>query len=389
MKIKIAILGSTGSIGKTTLQIIKKKSNLFKVDTLVAKSNYDLILKQIRKFKPDNFIITDKKNYLRIKKIKNIKTNICYNINELNNKKNKIDITIAAILGLAGLEPTIFFLTRSKKILLANKESIICGWKIIKKIANKNKTKIIPIDSEHFSINNLAANHKNADIEKIYITASGGPFLKLAYNKFNTIKPDQAINHPKWKMGKKISVDSSTLMNKILELLEAKNIFDYDFSKYEIIIHPQSLVHAIVKLKNGITKFLYHEPNMIIPISNAIFNNNVNIDSLIKFNKKKDKIKNLEFLNVDKKRFPIIKILPKLNKYESTAIIINAANEELVNHFLKRKVSYNSIIKYIFQVLKDKNYKKYAIQKPSTLSKIYKIDKWTRQKVKFLLKQND
>ena len=388
MKKKIAILGSTGSIGKTTLEIIKKKRKFFDVDTLVAKSNYNLIIKQIKQIKPKNFIITDEKNYLKIKKIKNIKTKIFNKINELHSKK-KFDITVAAIPGLAGLEPTIFFLTKSKKILLANKESIICGWKIIKNLAKKNHTKIIPIDSEHFSINKLIKNHKNSDIEKIYITASGGPFLKLPQHKFYKIKPNQAINHPKWKMGKKISVDSSTLMNKILELLEAKNIFDFDFKKYEIIIHPQSLVHAIIKLKNGITKFLYHEPNMTIPISNAIFDDNINIDNFVKFDKKNKKIKNLEFLSVDKKRFPIIKILPKLNKYESTPIIINAANEELVNQFLKKKLSYNSIIKYIFLVLKDKKYKKYAIQKPSSLNKIYKIDRWTRQKIKLLLKYHD
>ena len=283
------------------------------------------------------------------------------------------------------MEPTIIFTKISKKILLANKESIICGWNIINNIAKKNKTIIIPLDSEHFSIYQLVQNIKNNEIEKIYLTASGGPFLNLPINKFKNIKPSHALKHPKWKMGKKISVDSSTLMNKILELIEAKKIFNFEFNKYQIIIHPQSLVHAIVKFKNGITKFLYHEPNMMIPISNAIFGSKTNLKNLKIKTFNKSKIENLQFLPVEKKRFPIIKIISELNKYQSTPIIINASNEELVKEFLKRKISYNSIINYIFLVLRDKNYKKYAIQKPSNLDTIYKIDDWARQKTRMLL----
>ena len=240
------------------------------------------------------------------------------------------------------------------------------------------------IDSEHFSIKKLLENIKNEDVEKIYITASGGPFLNLPKKKLKFITPKDAIKHPKWSMGKKISVDSATLMNKILELMEAYKLFPYDFDKYEILIHPQSLVHAIVKLKNGITKLLYHQPDMTIPIANAIFNFKLNINKLSIKNRN---IENLDFFKVDKKKFPIVKLIPLLNKYISTPIIINAANEILIDQFLKKKISFNSISSYLFKVLKDKNYKKYAIQSSTNLNKIHMIDKWSRETALKIIKK--
>ena len=377
MKKNISILGSTGSIGETTLKIIKKKNNLFSVNILVANSNYKKIREQIEKFKPKIFIIKDKKIFLKVSQdFKNHSTIILNHHYNIPQKYKKNDFIISAIPGLVGLEPTIFFIKYTKKILLANKESIICGWEIISKTARKYKTKIIPIDSEHFSIQKLIKNHKKEEIEKIFITASGGPFLNLKKDKFKNINPNQAINHPTWNMGKKISIDSATMMNKVLEILEAQKIFPFSVDQYEIVIHPQSLVHAIVKFKNGVVMFLYHETNMIIPIANALFDFDININDFI--NRKKSKIGNLNFLKVDEKKFPVVKLLPKLNKFISGPIIINAANEILIDHFLKRKISYNSISKYLSLVLKNKNYRKYAIQKPSNLNKINTIDNWSR-----------
>ena len=386
MKKRIAILGSTGSIGTTSLKIIEKKRKLFNIELLSANKNYKKICKQIVKFKPRYFVVTNNNIFLKTKKkFKNKKTKIFNNYKKISFSKRKIDITIASIPGIAGLEPTINLTKKSKKILLANKESVICGWQIINKLAKKHKTKIVPIDSEHFSIMKLLENHKKDEIKKIYITASGGPFLNLSKNKFKSIKPSEAVKHPKWSMGKKISIYSSTLMNKILELIEAYKIFPFDLKKYEILIHPQSLVHAIVKLKNGTAKFLYHEPDMIIPISNAIFDSKIDIDN---YAKKKEKIKNLEFFDPDKKRFPAIKLIPKLNKYVSTPIIVNAANEILVDHFLKKKISFTSILRYLFLVLKDKNYRKYAIYKPTNLRNIYTIDQWSRMTTLKIVERN-
>ena len=380
MKRIISILGSTGSIGSSTLNIINKDIKKFSFNVFTANSNYNKIIFQIMKYKPKYFIVSDKKTYLKInKKLKKSKTLILDNYKNIFSKNFKNDITVAAIPGLAGLEPTIQFTKNSKKILIANKESIICGWGIINKFAKKFKTKIIPIDSEHFSINNLLENIKDEDVDKIYITASGGPFLKTPLKKFKDIKPSDAVKHPKWKMGKKISVDSATLMNKILEVVEAQKIFPFKFHKYCIVIHPQSLVHAVVNFKNGLTKLLYHEPDMTVPIANALFNYKIDIKKY--YPKQTNIISNLEFLNVDKKRFPSINLIPILNNYKSTPIIINAANEILVDQFLKKIITFNSIYAYLLILLKDKNYKKYAIQKPVNLKKIFFIDNWARDKI--------
>ena len=255
-------------------------------------------------------------------------------------------------------------------------------WRhIIKKLSKKYKTKIIPVDSEHFSINQLTQNVRNEEIQKIYLTASGGPFLKRSLKTFNSIKPSEAIKHPKWRMGKKISIDSSNLMNKVLELIEAYRLFPFDKTKYEIIIHPQSLIHAIIVFKNGQTKFLYHETDMKIPIANAIFENNFGSKNFI-YSKKDilDKFENLKFSKVDKKRFPIVTLVKKFSSSNSGPIILNASNEVLVNKFIDGKISFNSIYVYLKEVLVHKDYQKYAIKSSPNIDEIYNIDKWARNK---------
>ena len=381
IKKKIAILGSTGSIGKSTLQVLKSDIKNFEIILLSANSNYSLIIKQIRKYKPKYFVINNRPTYIKIlKKYRKGKTKI---VNEFSDVPSKIkfNITISAIVGIAGLEPTINFIQKSKKVLLANKESIICGWHILKEASKKNKTKIIPIDSEHFSIHQLTKDFKNCDIRKIYITASGGPFLYRPLNKFKKIMPREAIKHPKWRMGKKISVDSSNLMNKVFELIEAYRFFPFDKKKYEILIHPQSLIHAIVTFKNGQTKFLYHETDMKIPIANAIYDNKINIKNLIK--KETHFLKNLEHLKfekVNKKRFPIVTLLKKKIYENSGSIILNASNEILVESFIRKKISFGAIYHCLKQLFKDRDFNKYAIKKTPSVKEIYKIDKWARQK---------
>ena len=378
-KKSISILGSTGSIGQTTLKIIDKKFFLFNIFLLSANKNYSLICKQIKKYKPAYFVITDNKIYKKIKfKFSNTKTKLLNNFPSINLQK-KIDISISAIPGIAGLSPTILFTKFSKKVLIANKESIICGWNLIKKNAQKNKTKIVPIDSEHFSISKLLENHKLDEIKKIFITASGGPFLNYNINQFKRIKPKDALKHPKWKMGKKITIDSSSLMNKIFELIEAQKLFNIPDNKIDILVHPNSLVHAIIELKNGLTKFMYHETSMIIPIANAIFDNNLLISEFYNNNKKqKLNNQNLIFKEVDKKIFPIIKLKKKLNEFPSSSIIVNASNEILVDLFLRKKIPFLGIFKGIKTILNNRNYKKYAIRKPKKLSQIKEIDHWAR-----------
>ena len=372
MKKFISILGSTGSIGQSTLRLIDKKKNIFSIKLLCANKNYNLINKQIKKYNPKYFIITDKKTFEKIyKKFKKRKIIILNNFDSIKIKKEN-HITVSAITGISGLEPTLKMIELSDKVLLANKESVICGWNLIKKTLLKYKTKIIPIDSEHFSTMKLLENHKYNEIEKIYITASGGPFLNLKKKKFKNIDPKDAIKHPKWKMGKKISIDSATLMNKILELIEAQKLFGLPLNKFDIIIHPESLVHSIVLFKNGLTKLLYHETSMTIPIGNALFEKNFRFDKFI--DPKKREIKNLTFKKVNKSIFPTIKLKDRLQEFSSTPIIINSANEASVDLFLKKKIPFLMIYKIIMSILNDRNYKKYAINTPNNIHQIKKID---------------
>ncbi len=384
MKKLISILGSTGSIGLTTLRILDLKKNYFIPYLFSADKNYNLICKQISKYKPVIFLINNQKVYEKVKKkFKKHNTKIIKSLEKKHLKKNS-DITVVAIPGIEGLVPTILMIKKSKKMLLANKEAIICGWTLIKKIAHKIKTKIIPVDSEHFSISKLLEMHKLDEIKKIYLTASGGPFLNFKLSQIKKVKPKDALKHPKWSMGKKISVDSATLMNKILELIEAQKLFNIPMNKLDILIHPESLVHAILELKNGLKKFIYHETSMLIPLANAIFDNKVEIDSFLKPRKK---IQNLNFKKVEKKIFPVIDIKKRINEFPSTPIIINAANEVLVDQFLRKNIKFLTISLVLKKILRDRNYKNNAVKQPNTINKINEINNWAKKRTLEQLKQ--
>ena len=255
---------------------------------------------------------------------------------------------------------------------------------VIKKAAKTIKTKIIPVDSEHFSIFKLLDNCKKSEIKKIYLTASGGPFLNYNLAQLKKIKPKDALKHPKWRMGKKISIDSATLMNKILELIEAQKLFNIPMDKLDILIHPESLVHAILEFNNGLKKFIYHETSMIIPLANAIFDSKIDIDYFLKTRKK---IENLNFIEADKKNFPIIEIKKRIIEYPSTPIIINAVNEVLVDEFLRKNIRFLSISVILKKILKDSNYKNYAVKQPNTIEKIHEINNWAKQRTFEKLKQ--
>ena len=229
MKKKLSIFGSTGSIGDTALNLIEKSGQKFSFYIFTGYKNYKKINYLINKFKPSYFVIFDNNTYQKIKKKKyRNRVKILNSKQYYDYKFKKSDVSILAIPGIAGLEPTLKSIKISKKILIANKESVICGWDLIKKYKKKYNVKIFPVDSEHFSIMNMLNKTKIKNIEKIYLTASGGPFLHYPLSKMRNIKPAQAINHPKWKMGKKISVDSATLMNKIFEVIEANKLFSID-----------------------------------------------------------------------------------------------------------------------------------------------------------------
>ena len=381
MKKKIVILGSTGSIGKSTLEVIKKDKKNFEVVLLTANNNYKKLVNQAKFFKAKNVLINNKKYYEKIKLLlKKEKTKVFYGSIPLEKIIfTKIDYTMSSIVGLAGLQPTIDAIKISRCVAIANKETIICGWNVLSKYVKKFKTKIFPVDSEHFSIMELTKSFTDKDIEEITITASGGPFLNTPIKKLKNIKPHQAIKHPNWKMGKKISVDSANLMNKVFEVIEAFKLFNFDKKKYKIIIHPQSVVHSIIRFRNGLTKMILYKADMKIPISNILYNKN----NIYMYKKKDNKINlnNIDFKKVDHKKFPSVNFIDKcLNLGQSTPIIVNAANEVLVNLFLEEKVKFLDIVSTINKIFKDKEFNKYAKRKPNSVRDIIKIDNWARLK---------
>tara|TARA_B100001250_G_C19811006_1_gene795684 strand:+ start:1129 stop:2304 length:1176 start_codon:yes stop_codon:yes gene_type:complete len=385
MKKKIAILGSTGSIGKTTVNIIKKDLKNFDVFLLTSNNNYKELLKQSKILKPKNIIIQNNKNYeILKKKIKDKKIKIFNNFKSFNKKKiRKIDYTMCAISGLNGLRPILDAIKYSKTIAIANKEPIICGWNLLRKQLNTHKTKFIPIDSEHFSIWSLLGNSNNADIEEILITASGGPFLKLPLNKFKNIKPESAVKHPKWKMGKKISVDSSTMMNKVFEVIEAQRIFNIDIKKFKILIHPNSYVHAIVKFNNGLTKILVHDTDMKIPIFNSIYmhDNKIIQSSKIDF----IKLNNLNFKKIDLARFPAVSLLKKItNKISLYETVLVTANDKLVDLFLEGKIKYDDIFLLLKKILKLNIFLKYKNKQPKNYNELINLSNFVRLKTKLI-----
>ncbi len=379
---KIAILGSTSSIGKSLLEIIKKDKKKFKIDLLTANTNYKDLINQAKQFNVKNLVITDPKSFEKTKLIcKNKNINIFQNFENL--KKilpKKVDYVMSSISGIGGLLPTYKIINRTKLIAIANKEAIICGWPLIKKELRKHKTKFIPVDSEHFSIFSLLQNKEISDIEKVYITASGGPFIDLPKNQFKRIKLNDALKHPNWIMGKKITIDSATLMNKVFEVIEAKNIFNISYKKISILTHPQSYVHAIIKFKNGLSKFLIHEPDMKIPIYNSIFYNSC---QNLKTNSLDFKIlNNLNLKKVEKNKFPLVRLIQKLpnssSLYETVLITIN---DYLVYKFLEKKINFQKLIKLIHKISNLKEFQKFKKIQPKNLKEIHNLRDYVHLKL--------
>jgi 1-deoxy-D-xylulose-5-phosphate reductoisomerase len=382
MTTKISILGSTGSIGKTCLKIIARDKKNFKIELLSAKKNYKLLLKQAKEFNVKNIIITDNKSYNIAKLKKNFSVKIYNNFDDL--KKifpKKIDYVMSSIVGLQGLPPTLKIIKFTKKIAIANKESIICGWNLINKELHKNNTEFIPVDSEHFSIWYALRNNLNKNIQKIYLTASGGSLLNVKKSQFNKLKINDILKHPNWNMGKKITIDSSTLMNKVFEVIEAKNIFNLDYKKIKIIIHPQSFIHAIIQFSDGMLKIIAHETTMDIPIRNTIYNNqNRNFKyKNLNFNK----LNNVKFLKVNTQKYPYVKIINRLPKTSSLyETVLVTANDEFVRLFLDKKIKYSDIINKTLRIINRKEFTKLKKILPRNVSEVITISKIVKDRIK-------
>ena len=382
MKKKIAILGSTGSIGKSTLSVVSNNINDFEIILLSTNRNIKEINKQCKKFKPRFVIINDVDSYKKFLRSNKHNIKVFNSYKDISKLKKKIDYTISAVSGFDGLEPTLKIIPYSKTIAIANKESLICGWNLIKKKIDKHKTNFIPIDSEHFSIWSLLKG-TSSKIEKIYITASGGPFFKKKIKHMKNIKPHQAIKHPKWNMGKKISIDSATMVNKVFEVIEASKIFNINIKNVKVLSHPDSYVHAIVKFKNGLFKILIHDTNMKIPIFNSLFFNKSSKNFPAKLNISKLNHLNLNPINV--KQFPVLNLIQYFS-FKSTLFetVLISANDELVDLFLQNKIKFLDISKKLITILDLKEFKKYRSKIPNNLAQIITLNRYVRLKTRTL-----
>ena len=342
MKKKIAILGSTGSIGIQTLDVIQKNKELFTAEILIAGQNSNLLIKQAKSFKPKIVVINDESKYLYVKEhLKNQKTKVFAGKKEVINvvKNKSIDTVVSAVVGYSGLEPTISAIKAGKNIALANKETLVVAGELINNLIKKYKVKMYPIDSEHSAIYQCILGEEKNKYEKIILTASGGPFRGFKLSELEKVTPHEALNHPKWKMGKKISIDSATLMNKGLEVIEAKWLFDIDPSNIEVVIHPEAIVHSMVQFIDGSIKAQLGVPDMKIPIQFAL-TSPYRIESnfpRLSLNKKLS----LNFEKPDLNTFKNLKLaFQAIKEGGNKPCILNAANEVVVDSFLKKEIKF-------------------------------------------------
>ena len=365
----IVVMGSTGSVGIQSLDVISKNRS-HKVIGLSCYSNADLLFEQTKEYLP-NFVaievIDPSHNLFNLCKENNIKL-ITGNNASCNIPFDNLDLAINAIVGTAGLKPTIELVKNGIDIALSNKESLVLGGHIIMPLAQKNNVNIIPVDSEHSAIFQCLNGENLKELKKIILTGSGGPFLETPIDKFNTITPDQALKHPNWDMGAKISIDSATMMNKALELIEALWLFNIKLDKIQITIHPQSIVHSMVEFVDGSYKAHLGLPDMKVPIQYALTFPNRKDSSVGSLDFEN---LNLDFRKPDLERYPILSLVEELiNSGGNRVAVMSMANDYIVERFLDRKISFNEIFYLIQEVVNE-----FASDDLPSLEELFILDK--------------
>ncbi|ABK61080.1 MULTISPECIES: 1-deoxy-D-xylulose-5-phosphate reductoisomerase [Clostridium] len=344
----ICILGATGSIGTQTLDVIEKESNKFKLVAFSANKSYEKIITIIEKFNPVYGAINDKETFLKVKdhcNINNIKINLLYGMDGLIkiSTLEEVELVVTSIVGMIGLVPTLEAINAGKDIALANKETLVTGGELVMKAAKQNNVKILPVDSEHGAIFQCLQGNSYKDIETIYVTASGGPFRQSKLEELINITPEQALKHPKWNMGKKISIDSSTMINKGLEVIEAHWLFNVGYDKIKVLVHPQSIVHSMVEYIDGSIIAQLASTDMRLPIQYALnypVRNKKVVEKLDVYN-----MGNLTFEKPDFEKFRGLKLAYEAGKLGGIMpTIFNASNEVAVNMFLNNHIKYLEIV---------------------------------------------
>jgi 1-deoxy-D-xylulose-5-phosphate reductoisomerase len=345
----IALLGSTGSIGKQALEVVKNNPESYKIVVLSANNNFEKLIEQAIEFGPKAVVIGCKNSYQAVKSaLKGRNIEVYQGTDDLNAavERDDVDIALVALVGFAGLKPVINAIKAGKNVALANKESLVVAGQMITNLAKKHQVKILPIDSEHSAIFQCLIGEKTETIEKIYLTASGGPFLGKSLDFLKDVTAKQALQHPKWEMGQKITIDSASLMNKGLEVIEARWLFDLNANQIEVLIHPQSTIHSMVQFVDGSIKAQLGQPDMRLPIQFAlsyperIFNPYPRFDFSVQ--------PQLTFSQPDQKTFRNLELAySALSKSGNMPCIMNAANEVAVNSFLNGKIKFLQITELI------------------------------------------
>ena len=343
-KRRIAILGSTGSIGTQALDVIAQHPDLFEVELLTANNNADLLIEQAIKFKPNNVVICNKELYQKVfDALDSHYIKVFAGIESANSlvQAQNIDIVVASMVGFSGLEPTISAIKAGKAIALANKETLVAAGSIVTSLARKHNVPILPVDSEHSAIFQCLQG-EYTEIEKIILTASGGPFREWSLEQIANATKAQALKHPNWDMGAKVTIDSASMMNKGLEMIEASWLFNLPTEKIEIVVHPQSIIHSMVQFTDGCLKAQLGAPDMRVPIQYAL-----SYPQRISLNTERldfAQLKELTFYAPDKERFPAIRLAYHAhNSGGNMACIMNGANEAAVAAFLKEKIKFKDI----------------------------------------------
>ena len=372
----VSILGSTGSIGNSTLEVIRQNKNDFSINLLTAKTNHKLLFEQCTEFKPEFVYLEDEQSREIFETnilMSNMSTCVIQTLNELEDVigSNETEVVVAGMVGIAGLQPVHCAIQKGKKVLLANKESYVVAGEYLNSLCKETGATIFPIDSEHSAIHQCLHNEVNTSgVSRIILTGSGGPFLNKDINDFGSITPEDAINHPVWDMGRKISVDSSTLMNKGLEIIEARWLFNCE--NIEVLIHPEGIIHSLVEFKDNSVLAQLSNPDMKIPIAYGLgYPERINSGSE-QLNLKE--IKSLNFMEPDLEKFPCLKLAMDLLPIGGNSFsILNASNEECVDAFLEGRISYKQIYEIISKVLD-----RIEIKAVQSLEDIFDSDKESR-----------
>jgi 1-deoxy-D-xylulose-5-phosphate reductoisomerase len=380
----LSILGSTGSIGCNTLKIAEMFPDRFAVKALAAKNNIPVLARQVEQFCPEIAVVFDEAAAVELKGKLPAETGVDVLFGENGYKAaaahESVDLVVVAVVGAAGLMPTLSAIAAGKNIALANKETLVMAGDIVIEQAELNNISILPIDSEHSAIFQCMEGNRREDIDKIFLTASGGPFLNLPEKEFNKIKPEDALNHPNWNMGEKISVDSATLMNKGLEAIEAKCLFDVSQEMIEVVIHPQSVIHSMVSFKDGTVMAQLGIPDMKGAIAYAM----AYPERLALRQPTPDfvGIGKLTFEKPDIKKFPCLALAYAACEIGRTLpAVLNAANEVAVAAFLENSISFIKIPEVI-----EKTMEHHSVVTDPTLSDILEADRWARKQAKDLIK---